>query len=374
MLIDDELASIDKRLPISEKLNAIHKEIKRHAPFVDRIAIAIYDEESDLLKTFIASSDNPSTLRYYQSPLKQSASLVELVDSGKSRVINDLSVFSEVDKQHRKSIDKEGYTSSYTCPIYNNEVFTGFIFINSREKNVFTPSVLSELSPFAHLISLITAKELDLVNVLLGSVCTALDISHHRDPETGAHLERMSRYSRLIALELAPTHQLDDEYIEYLYRFAPLHDVGKIAIPDNILLKPGRLTDEEFEIMKSHSSKGRDMIDRMLNNFKLTEMKHTDMLRNIIEHHHETLDGQGYPNQLQAENIPLEARITTVADIFDALTSQRPYKKAWSNDEAFAELTSMTQSKLDKVCVDALIKRRVDVEQIQKQFEDDYFG
>ncbi len=233
----DNLARLSEKLPISDKLDVIHKEISQHSPFIHRIAVAIYEEERDLLKTFICSCENNNALLNYQSKLSDSPSLLVVAEEGIPRVINDLTAFSKVKKYHTEKLGNYGYNASYTCPIYNDGVFIGFIFLNSLEKNSFPPLVVNALSPFIHLIALITIKELELIKVLLGSVCTALDISHHRDPETGAHLERMSRYSRLIAHSMAQGHNLTDEYVEYLYRFAPLHDVGKIAIPDSILLK-----------------------------------------------------------------------------------------------------------------------------------------
>lgn len=370
----DNLAELNTKLPISDKLQVIHKEIKRHSPFIHRIAVAIYEEERDLLKTFISSCDDGNALLHYQNRLADSPSLKKVAEEGGARIINNLDVFAHTNKEHSKRIGSFGYGASYTSPIYNDGVFIGFIFINSFEKGVFTPLVINELSPFIHLVALITIKELELIKVLLGSVCTALYITHHRDPETGAHLERMSRYSRIIANRLAESHSLSDEFVEYLYRFAPLHDVGKIAIPDSVLLKQGKLTAEEFSLMQTHTVKGKEIIERMLSNFQLHNLKHVEMLKNIIESHHEAIDGSGYPNHLKGEQIPLEARIIAVADIFDALTSERPYKKAWSNKDAFAELQSLSGSKLDPDCVNALISQVEAVESIQAHFRDDPFG
>jgi HD-GYP domain-containing protein (c-di-GMP phosphodiesterase class II) len=358
---------------MADKLKIIHLEIKRHKPFIARIAVALYDEERDLIKTFICSDDE-TALQFYQSKLSDSQTLSDIARSRQSRVVNDHGIFEQGDKKHSKSIVKSDYASSHTTPFYSEGNFTGLIFINSYDKNVFTEIACHELSPFIQLIGLLVCKEMDLVNILYGSVATVLDISHHRDPETGSHLERMSRYARLIANELAPFHQLDGEYIEFLFRFAPLHDVGKIAIPDSILLKAGALTEEEFNVMKCHTKKGRDIMDRILNNFSLQNIKHTAMLRNIIEFHHEAVDGSGYPQGLKGDNIPLEARITAVADIFDALTSERPYKKAWSNDEALAELRRISGSKVDGNCVEALERSMPMVLEIQQQFRDDPLG
>jgi len=137
----------------------------------------------------------------------------------------------------------------------------------------------------------------------------------------------MSRYARLIAKALAERHQLDDEYIERVFMFSPLHDIGKIGIPDHILLKRGSLTDAETEIMHTHAPKGREIIDDLLMNFGLDAIQNVDILRNIAEYHHEQINGGGYPAGLSGEAIPLEARIVAVADVFDALTSAARIKK-----------------------------------------------
>lgn len=371
---DDALAAINQHRSVGEKLQLIHHEVRHHFPFIDRIAVAIYEEERDLLKTFIYSCDIPTPLQFYQTALNSSHSLSAIAATGRARVVNDISIFNDIGKIHSERIGKSGYSASYTVPFYNDGLFGGFIFLNSYRSNVFNDAVCQGLSPFVHLVGLLVLKEMDLVKVLFGSVSSALDISHHRDPETGAHLERMSRYAHLIANEIAPLYGLDDEYVEYIYRFAPLHDVGKIAIPDRILLKPGRLDEEEYREMKTHARKGREIMDRMLANFRLEGLKHTNILRNIIEFHHEAMDGSGYPEGLSGNDIPIESRIIAVADIFDALTSVRPYKSAWSNDEAFAELRRISGNKVDGQCVAVMESNRPLVEEIQHKFADDPLG
>jgi len=184
----------------------------------------------------------------------------------------------------------------------------------------------------------------------------------------------MSRYARLIADTLASRHRLDDDYIEHVFMYSPLHDLGKIAIPDSILFKPGALDDQETEIMHTHARKGREIIDDVLVNFGLDAMQHVNILRNIAEYHHETMNGKGYPRGLRGDAIPLEARIVAVADVFDALTSRRPYKDAWTNDEAFATLKRLAGEELDAECVAALLDNREEVERIQARFRENQIG
>jgi HD-GYP domain-containing protein (c-di-GMP phosphodiesterase class II) len=126
--------------------------------------------------------------------------------------------------------------------------------------------------------------------------------------------------------------------------------------------------------MRSHARRGRVMIDDLLVNFGLDGLQHVNILRNIAEYHHEAVNGGGYPKGLQGDAIPLEARIVAVADVFDALTSRRPYKDAWTNDEAFAALQRLAGEKLDGDCVAALISNRAEIERIQEQFRESTLG
>lgn len=153
-----------------------------------------------------------------------------------------------------------------------------------------------------------------------------------------------------------------------------MHDVGKVAVPDGVLLKPGKLTVDEYDMMKTHVIKGGDIINVMSTQFGLNTLNHFDMLVNIVLCHHETLDGTGYPKGLKGDEIPLEARIIAVADIFDALTSCRPYKESWSNDRAFNLLKNESDIRLDRRCVDSLLSHRLEIEAIQSEFGEDFIG
>jgi HD-GYP domain-containing protein (c-di-GMP phosphodiesterase class II) len=368
----DILENLNRDKSLKKKLYAIHSTIKNMLPFIHRIGIAMYDDKADLLKTFLSNSDEESPLIHYESKLDEALSLKQIIETGKPRVLNDLSVLDKGIHEHTIKIKEQGYHASYTFPMYQDGAFVGFIFFNSYDKNCFSESTLDLLDIFSHLISALIIYEVSTIKSVLAALRTANEMVHYKDPETGSHLQRMARFSRIIAKELSVSgkYTFDDKYIEDIFNYAPLHDVGKIGIPDKILLKPGKLDDKEFETMKTHASMGRQVIDSIIRNFEFDSFGNIDILRNIAEYHHETLDGHGYPEGLSKEDIPVEARIIAVADIFDALTSKRPYKEAWSNADAFEMLREMANTKLDKDCVEALYKNQPEIEEIQTRFRE----
>jgi HD-GYP domain-containing protein (c-di-GMP phosphodiesterase class II) len=269
-------------------------------------------------------------------------------------------------------INEEGYQASYTLPIYNNKSCIGFVFFNSSQKNCFTKEVLDLIDIFAHLVSNVVKNDINTIKTMLAAFRTANQMVHLKDPETGSHLERMAHFSRLIAKELSYSekYSFNDEFIEDIFIFAPMHDVGKIGIPDEVLKKPAKLNKDEWRTMQTHAYKGRMVINTIIENFEFETIANINVLRNIAEYHHEALNGNGYPHGMKGKNIPIEARIVAVADVFDALTNKRPYKKAWSNSEAFITLKKLANDVLDQDCVNALLLNQKKVTEIQGLFRD----
>ena len=369
----DVLAALNGKLPLPEKIEYVHGLLKSRYDFIDRISVAVYDAKTDLLKTYLHSSEDEDPLVLYSAKLADSQSMQEILKVGRPRVVNDLDIFSNVTAEHARRIASMQYRSSYTMPMFLNGEFFGFLFFNSHRKNVFNENVLHYLDMVGHLVSLLVINEMSTARGLYAIVKTAANITLHRDVETGAHLDRMSNFARLIAREVAKKYKLNDDLVEHIFLFSPLHDIGKIGISDSILLKAGKLTEAEFDTMKTHASKGGEIIDMMLKNLGFDEFPHAEILRNIALYHHEAINGSGY-NGLTDQEIPIEAKIVAVADVFDALTSARPYKKAWSNERAFLFLKSMAGTKFDSDCVAALINRSAEVEAIQANFKEDHFG
>jgi putative two-component system response regulator len=183
--------------------------------------------------------------------------------------------------------------------------------------------------------------------------------AEHRDPETHEHIMRMSHYSWLIGKRLG----LSADECELLLLASPLHDIGKIGTPDQILLKPGRLTPEEFEIMKLHTVIGETILAHSASPILQAGAR-------IAIAHHEKFDGSGYPRALKGNDIPLYGRIVAVADVFDALTSERPYKKAWDLDRATSLILESRGGHFDPQCVDAFFDVFDDVLGVKARYQD----
>jgi HD-GYP domain-containing protein (c-di-GMP phosphodiesterase class II) len=212
---------------------------------------------------------------------------------------------------------------------------------------------VTELRTWMPLLGRLVGHEMETLRTVLGTVRFARDFSLLRDLETGSHQVRMAAYTRIIAEQLSVAHGLPDGFADEVALFAPLHDIGKVGIPDQILLKPGKFEPLEWEQMKEHVSKGSEMVERLIRQFDLQSAPGMTTLRAIVAQHHECLDGSGYPAGLQGDAISLVARIVTTADILDALTCIRPYKRAWSMDEAMNHLRSLAGAKLDRDCIQA---------------------
>lgn len=182
----------------------------------------------------------------------------------------------------------------------------------------------------------------------------------YRDNETGAHVLRMSQACKLLALKAG----LGDAFAELILQASPMHDVGKIGIPDQILLKPGRLTVEERAIMEKHVEIGVDIIGKF-------QTPMFEMSRQIAATHHEKWDGSGYPKGVKGTDIPMEGRIAAICDVFDALTSTRPYKKAWPVEDAVAFLKENTSQHFDPGLVDLFIEIIPDVLRLRTEYPDE---
>ena len=211
-----------------------------------------------------------------------------------------------------------------------------------------------------HMEKLVKERTAELLETRIEIIRRLGRAAEYKDNETGMHVIRMSKYSKLLAEKLS----LDETWIDHLYHAAPMHDIGKIGVPDNVLLKPGKLDSDEWTIMKKHCEYGIEIIGE-----HASPLLH--MAREVAFYHHEKWNGTGYPNGLSGEDIPLSARIIAIADVFDALTSVRPYKKAWSVEDAIALIQREAGEHFDPALVPPFIACLPDMLEIMKQYVDD---
>ena len=207
-----------------------------------------------------------------------------------------------------------------------------------------------------------------------GLIVLMADMVENRDSDTGDHIQKTASYVQIIMEGLRRngyyTDTLTPEYMDYVIRSAPLHDVGKIRIPDAVLNKPGKLTKEEFDIMKTHSAIGEEIIDKAINTVE--GGSYLKEARNMAAFHHERWDGKGYPEGLQGEDIPLSARIMAVADVFDALTSKRVYKPAFPLQEALNIIEEGKGTQFDPKCVEVFMAALPKIKAVLRRYNPDY--
>jgi len=181
-----------------------------------------------------------------------------------------------------------------------------------------------------------------------------------KDHHTGMHVVRMSHYSRIIAAR----YTRDEAWSELIFNAAPMHDVGKIGVPDGILAKPGELDPAEWEVMKDHAALGAHLLD-----YQSSDL--LDMAREIALNHHERWDGKGYPQGLAGTDIPLSGRIVAIADVFDALTSRRPYKDSWSEEQAVKYIADQAGRQFDPQLTAIFLDQLPAIREIRRQYAEE---
>lgn len=371
MVHQDLLAAMDGAKGLPARLDALLSGLRVGHPTVERVAVALFDPGTRRLRAAYHATVGGTPLPFYEAELDQVPGLKALQDNPAPRVVQDLTTL-DLSRPHTQALLAAGFRASYTLPLSWNGTFEGFVFFDARLPHSLTRVLLDTLDLAGRLAGALVLADLQASRTLQAAVRGATRMVHLRDPETGGHLQRMAHFSRLIAVELSRrgVAALDEEAVEHIFAFAPMHDLGKLGIPDRVLFKPEPLDSEEQAVMRRHPALGRKMVDDLLEAFGLGHLRQAELLRQIAEGHHEKRDGTGYPEGLHDGQVPLAARIVAVADVFDALTTARPYKAPWSNDRAITYLETEARNHLDPACVAALVARHDEVVRIQRTFTD----
>jgi len=202
---------------------------------------------------------------------------------------------------------------------------------------------------------------------LKSALLALLSTNEVNQTESIGHLYRVGHCARILSERVARRYSLSRDWIDHMELYAPLHDIGKVFVSQEILKKPGRLTADEFAHVKQHTIKGRTVIDSLMSRLNLKDSDfRLGMLRNIVTYHHESYNGNGYPSRLRGEGIPLEARITAIVDVLDALMSDRSYKPAWSLEKSIQQLEKMSAAgHLDPYLVEVISTNRDSVAEMR---------
>ncbi|ADK80557.1 HD-GYP domain-containing protein [Sediminispirochaeta smaragdinae] len=324
----------------------------------DRISVAFLDTQGIVIAEAAISSMEKVVLEPGFTEHINSTTLARVIAQKEPRIINDL-------EAHYKTVHasistgkilEEGIRASITVPLFFETRCVGFFFISSRLKDAYRKNHAYHAKRIAYTIKQNLYYTFVLQQVVAESATAFVKLTEKKDNETSLHILRMARYSYLIARQIlnSGTYSISPRFIREILWFAPLHDIGKIGIPDSILLKPGPLTPAERNIMESHVTIGEEVIWSMDRGLRKT-MEHS-LLRtaiDIIKSHHEKWDGSGYPDGLRGESIPLAGRITAIADVFDALTSRRSYKEPFSVEKSLGIIRNGKGSHFDPVVVEA---------------------
>lgn len=374
------IEKIESNEPFSAIIRSIYDSFAPYIPY-SYIGVALIDETGRNIRAAYGISGDANLklagkLVGYRTDIAQT-SLNDIIISGKPRVINDLAGYlnGKPMKYYNRILLDEGIRSSITFPLIKNNIPIGIIFFSSRRKNVYKKEHVEFLKPLVNSIMLSLERDLLLDEMVVGSTLALATLAEERDNETGEHLERMKSYSMLMTELLMKngyfTDVIDSQYINSIYMFSPLHDIGKVAVSDLILLKPGKLTPQEFQIMKSHTTYGGKVLRLADENVKKRGRSIFKMGIEITEGHHEWWDGSGYPYHRAGERIPLSARIVAVADVLDALTSKRPYKAPISFEKSADMIIEKSGTHFDPRIINVFKNNLDDFKKLYDDFSSD---
>ena len=359
---------------VEDTMNVLYDFLSRKLR-IDRIGLAYVDYQSE---TFVAEY---GVLAYQSTILGpgfvqpfSKTSLTQILTTQLPVINNSIqsSLYSNPTSEALNMLHQEKIQSNLTIPIIMNQIVFGFIFLSSYEANFFNQKHIELGMKVANEVKSLLHRAY-FTNVVLTKMTSAFsELVENKDNDTGNHILRMVKYSSLLARAIRtrnhPDYPMDEKTILEVERYAAVHDIGKVGIPDAVLKKESKLTHEEWEIMKKHPKIGADVFKNLrlaLNAFDSTLYQ---VAEDITRYHHERWDGLGYPYGLRGFEIPLVARLIAVADVFDALSSKRSYKPAFSFEESLQIIKNASESQLDPFIVEVFIEESTQVLAIYNAF------
>ena len=330
---------INEAQSLDDSLAFVFEEFRGLLP-TDWVGLLTLDETGERFLLERLYSDGPTTLSEGSDFNAEGSLLGVALGKHEPLHLHDLREIAGANRsaQFAGVLADDGRRSALFFPLSTERRWGAVLVFASQTPAAYRPDHLELLANIAGQVSQGFEKTVVTENLVISAVSGLAKLAESRDPETGDHLERMSRYSAVIAEELGRegAHQgrVPSSMVRDILRFAPMHDIGKVGIEDDILLKPGKLSDEQRREMERHPAIGAEVLKRCEEQMNAVGRSVFRIGIEIAEGHHERWDGGGYPNGVAGEAIPLSARIVAAADVFDALTSKRPYKDAWPVEKA----------------------------------------
>ena len=327
--------SVNQATTIDNALCFVYEEYQQRLP-IDALCLIRDSNDTQSLLLDRIHSDTALSLQENSTYSKHNCELGTMQDIPEPILWQETQDWDNKHSSLAQHLHHAGINSALFFP-FNNQSGSILLFA-SRHPSAFNNKHLQLLKNAGGQLQHAFEKTELVESLVISAVSGLSKLAESRDPETGDHLDRMSQYSMILAEELSQNSiyqdQIDSRYIRDILRFSPMHDIGKVGIADSILLKPGRLTPEERHDMEFHPAIGGEVLKRCEEQLNASGHSMFTTGIEIAEGHHEKWDGSGYPHGWKADEIPLSARIVAVADVFDALTSKRPYKDAWPVEKA----------------------------------------
>ncbi len=374
VIADRRISEMGTGGSLEQLVEQLYHLISRSVP-CDRVAMAFLDPLGDVTAESAYTVMDSVYLDPGFTERIDNTTLGRVAEQRTPRIINDLEYHYEHVHSSRPTewLLREGLHANITMPIVLNDECIGFLFVTSRHRNIYTQQHADFLAHVTNLLGDKLYSSYQVQQVIAKTAEGFVTLTREKDNETSNHIVRMSRYSYLIAKQLfSYGHEITPRFMREVLWFAPLHDIGKIGISDKVLTKAGPLDDAEWAEMKQHVEIGENVIGSM--NRELSGNADQGVLDtglDIVSTHHERWDGSGYPRGLSGEDIPLAGRIVAVADVFDALTSRRPYKPAFSLDKALGILKEGRGAHFDPEVVRAFFDIIPAIESVREHFSDE---
>ncbi len=371
------IENMNKDVSFEGILNYIYSTFSEFIPY-SHIGIALLKDNGKILEGSYGISapslnDLPKKLVGLRAEISRT-SLESIVNNGTVRVINNLENYTKnKNADYNMLLLEAGIKSSITLPLKVNEKPIGIIFFSNVIENIYKDEHIEFLKTLSNSIAISLNKNIFIDEMLYSTLLALTKMAEARDEDTAEHLDRMTAYAVKITEFLRHDKLYCDQitvpFIKGIERFSPMHDIGKVGVKDGVLLKPGRLTADEYEEMKKHVTYGADVLRTAESNIAKQKYSMFKMGIEIVEGHHEKWDGSGYPYKKKGTEIPLSARIVAVADVFDALTSKRPYKSAFGFEESINYIIEGSGRHFDPKIIDSLSRHRNELQELCISFQ-----